>query len=40
MSLPTEETDNPTDTLLKSISLKRKHTDKGQEMYDHDIKKI
>ncbi|XP_070412225.1 uncharacterized protein [Nothobranchius furzeri] len=39
MSLPTEETDNPTDTPLKSSSRERKLTEKGQEMHDQDVKK-
>lgn len=39
MSLPTEKTDNPTDTLPKSSSLERKLTEKGQEMQNHEIKK-
>lgn len=39
MSLPTEETDNPTDTPLKSSSRERKLTEKGQEKHKEDIKK-
>ena len=39
MSLPTEETDNPTDTPLRSSSRERKLTEKGQEMHDQDTRK-
>lgn len=40
MSLPKEETDNSTDTPLKSSSRKGKLTEKGQEMHNQDIKKV
>lgn len=38
-SLPTEKTDNPIDTQLKSSSCERNLTEKGQEMYKQDTKK-
>ena len=38
MSLPTEETDNPTDTPLRSSSRERKLTEKDQEKHNQDIK--
>lgn len=39
MSLQTEETDNTTETPLKSSSRERKLTEKGQEMHNQDTKK-
>lgn len=39
MTLPSEETDNPTDTPVRSSSSERILTKEGKETHNHDIKK-